>query len=612
METSLHPFQASLIDAVEQIKQNRFRGSGHLPIQTYELFISGLTSGKSSLSQLFDSKEKYEQLKKTIVGLPKDTKFEAFSNAYGLAKKHREQVKEQLKVLSQQHTPLSRKQRRKIVTRYYAQQEAFAALATNLPPDYLINNTFLNELGNGVLSHDIKADIDLKKMFSQNVQNAAQKSGLVVSNQIVNDSVNKAVNIIRPGVIDPLASSLALLVAMVGPTNQSEEQEIGDKEEPIEEQGTTSPVSGALLGAGAFAVIKGREKDLDEFELEEEHGKNREKTVEDKKTIAPTPMGTAPIIPTIPVSTPSHSGLKSVFSSVFNTFGGLFKKSLNLSVTALSGGTSKLVQFGLKFLSFFGGGQTDVGDTLKKISIAVLLFVLLPIFLIFGLSFLDVGVLRPTALVSSPLISPTPAIFTTLTPLPVSPTPGGLTSLVPEGWPTQTGCVYVGPNGSTTHTGTTAQSIDVVSPNAYGRTIGKISRGLPVYATLDGIVSMVAEGYPSNQFVSDLGNRVEICHVDDFNTQYPYNSRRPFNCKGRVARYGHFLTTNPNLRVGAQVKKGGFLGTIDETGYSSIGDHVHYELRGFGNILSSLSISQLLKNNLEGCFGWSRCPKVCW
>lgn len=491
-----------------------------------------------------------------------------------------------------------------------AKSVAHVTITTNLPETHSGNTKIIERSSGQIYSREnITLIPNLSGEFKTIINETVKDSGAVpLPGPVVENVSNKAAEAIKkPSNNIKILAAAALLTSLLGAKLETDlpHEEVPEKDQEEREE---SGVSGHALGFGlGLGMLAKEEKEQKREETPKEPSKiERVVLVQEttKKQLASQP-----------------SGLKSLFSSVFNTFAGLFKKSLNLGVTALSGGTSKLLQGALKaggkLLSLLGGifgqvGQTDVGDTLKKISIAVLLFVLLPIFLIFGLSFLDVGVLRPTALVSSPLTSPTPASFTTLAPISISPTPSSLTSLVPEGWPTQTGCVYVGPNGSTTHTGTTAQSIDVVSPNAYGRAIGKISRGLPVYATLDGIVSMVAEGYPPNQFVSDLGNRVEICHVDDFNTQYPYNSRRPFNCKGRVARYGHFLTTNPNLRVGAQVKKGGFLGTIDETGYSSIGDHVHYELRGFGNILSSLSISQLLKNSLEGCFGWSRCPKVCW
>lgn len=510
-----------------------------------------------------------------------------------------------------------------------AKSVAHVTIATNLPETHSGNAKIIERSSGQIYSRENITQIpNLSNEFKTIIKETIEDSGATpLPEPVIVNVSNKAAEAVRkPSNNIKILAAAALLTSLLGAkleTDLSHEE----TQEKDQEEGTERGVAGHALGFGLGLRMLAKEK-------REEEQKQKEEVVSPQEAPKEQPVVSTPPSPTeAPGPTQlatAPSGLKSVFSSLARTFSGLFKKALDLGITALSGGTSKLLQGALKvagkLLSFLGGvfgqvGQTDVGDTLKKISIAVLLFVLLPIFLIFGLSFFDIGVLRPTALVSTPLTSPTPIVSTITpvstippvsTPPTLSPTPISVSSLVPLGWPTQTGCVYVGPNGSITHKGATAQSIDVVSINAYGRALGKISRGLPVYATLDGIVSMIAGGYPPNQFVSDLGNRVEICHVDDFNTQYPYSSRRPFNCEGRVARSGHFLTTNPNLRIGSRVKKGDFLGTIDETGYSSIGDHVHYELRGFGNILNSFPISQELKNGLDGCFGWSRCPKVCW
>jgi murein DD-endopeptidase MepM/ murein hydrolase activator NlpD len=96
--------------------------------------------------------------------------------------------------------------------------------------------------------------------------------------------------------------------------------------------------------------------------------------------------------------------------------------------------------------------------------------------------------------------------------------------------------------------------------------------GTPIYAAGDGVISYY-------KWQSGYGNKVEIQHVNGYETAY-----------GHMSRYAD------GLSVGSQVRQGQVIGYVGSTGQST-GPHLHFEILINGNLVDPLSV-KLPKDNV--------------
>ena len=96
--------------------------------------------------------------------------------------------------------------------------------------------------------------------------------------------------------------------------------------------------------------------------------------------------------------------------------------------------------------------------------------------------------------------------------------------------------------------------------------------GTPIYAAGDGVISYY-------KWQSGYGNKVEIQHVNGYETAY-----------GHMSRYVDGLT------VGSRVRQGQIIGYVGSTGQST-GPHLHFEIKINGNLVDPLSV-KLPKDNV--------------
>jgi murein DD-endopeptidase MepM/ murein hydrolase activator NlpD len=96
--------------------------------------------------------------------------------------------------------------------------------------------------------------------------------------------------------------------------------------------------------------------------------------------------------------------------------------------------------------------------------------------------------------------------------------------------------------------------------------------GTPIYAAGDGTIQYY-------KWQSGYGNKVEIGHVNGYETAY-----------GHMSRYAE------GLGVGSQVRQGQVIGYVGSTGQST-GPHLHFEILINGNLVDPLSV-KLPKDNI--------------
>jgi murein DD-endopeptidase MepM/ murein hydrolase activator NlpD len=96
--------------------------------------------------------------------------------------------------------------------------------------------------------------------------------------------------------------------------------------------------------------------------------------------------------------------------------------------------------------------------------------------------------------------------------------------------------------------------------------------GTPIYAAGDGTIQYY-------KWQSGYGNKVEISHVNGYETAY-----------GHMSRYAE------GLSVGSQVRQGQVIGYVGSTGQST-GPHLHFEILINGNLVDPLSV-KLPKDNI--------------
>ncbi len=96
--------------------------------------------------------------------------------------------------------------------------------------------------------------------------------------------------------------------------------------------------------------------------------------------------------------------------------------------------------------------------------------------------------------------------------------------------------------------------------------------GTPIYAAGDGVISYY-------KWQSGYGNKVEIQHVNGYETAY-----------GHMSRYAD------GLGVGSRVRQGQVIGYVGSTGQST-GPHLHFEIKINGNLVDPLSV-KLPKDNV--------------
>jgi len=142
-------------------------------------------------------------------------------------------------------------------------------------------------------------------------------------------------------------------------------------------------------------------------------------------------------------------------------------------------------------------------------------------------------------------------------------TRGGIGGATPSCWPT-VGQITQDPYARTVGTcydsaGNPATCTHASGSDANAFDIGNFA-GTPIYATHDGTIEYAGWG---ELFYTGYGNLVVIAG-DGFKTLY-----------------GHFQ--NIEVSAGDQVKAGDLLGAMNSTG-NSTGNHLHYELRGLGDL----------------------------
>lgn len=96
--------------------------------------------------------------------------------------------------------------------------------------------------------------------------------------------------------------------------------------------------------------------------------------------------------------------------------------------------------------------------------------------------------------------------------------------------------------------------------------------GTPIYAAGDGVISYY-------RWQSGYGNKIEIQHVNGYETAY-----------------GHLSRFVDGLGVGSQVRQGQVIGYVGSTGQST-GPHLHFEIQINGNYVDPLSV-KLPKDNV--------------
>jgi len=97
--------------------------------------------------------------------------------------------------------------------------------------------------------------------------------------------------------------------------------------------------------------------------------------------------------------------------------------------------------------------------------------------------------------------------------------------------------------------------------------------GTPIYAAGDGVVEF-------HGWQSGYGNKVEIKHVNGFETAY-----------GHMSRY------EPGIDVGTRVRQGQLIGYVGSTGYAT-GPHLHFEMKINGNLVDPLSVKLPRENTM--------------
>lgn len=96
--------------------------------------------------------------------------------------------------------------------------------------------------------------------------------------------------------------------------------------------------------------------------------------------------------------------------------------------------------------------------------------------------------------------------------------------------------------------------------------------GTPIYAAGDGVIQYY-------KWQSGYGNKVELQHVNGYETAY-----------------GHMSRFVDGLSVGSRVRQGQIIGYVGSTGQST-GPHLHFEIRINGNLVDPLSV-KLPKDNV--------------
>ncbi|WP_108398771.1 M23 family metallopeptidase [Devosia submarina] len=96
--------------------------------------------------------------------------------------------------------------------------------------------------------------------------------------------------------------------------------------------------------------------------------------------------------------------------------------------------------------------------------------------------------------------------------------------------------------------------------------------GTPIYAAGDGVIQYY-------KWASGYGNKIEVSHVNGYETGY-----------------GHLSRFVDGLKVGSKVRQGQVIGYVGSTGQST-GPHLHFEIKINGNLVDPLSV-KLPKDNV--------------
>lgn len=99
------------------------------------------------------------------------------------------------------------------------------------------------------------------------------------------------------------------------------------------------------------------------------------------------------------------------------------------------------------------------------------------------------------------------------------------------------------------------------------------SSGTPIYASGDGVVELAG-------WQSGYGNKVELKHVNGYETAY-----------------GHMSRIADGMKPGVRVRQGQVIGFVGSTGQST-GPHLHFEIKINGNLVDPLSVKLPKENSL--------------
>ncbi|KKB83847.1 hypothetical protein VW29_13025 [Devosia limi DSM 17137] len=97
--------------------------------------------------------------------------------------------------------------------------------------------------------------------------------------------------------------------------------------------------------------------------------------------------------------------------------------------------------------------------------------------------------------------------------------------------------------------------------------------GTPIYASGDGVVELAG-------WQSGYGNKVELQHVNGYQTAY-----------------GHMSRIADGMKPGVRVRQGQVIGYVGSTGYST-GPHLHFEILINGNLVDPLSVKLPRENTM--------------
>lgn len=486
-----------------------------------------------------------------------------------------------------------------------AKSTASAAVGLLLPQEYRNNETFLKKLAENFYLIPSLLEKNLKNDIKGSLAKTTTDLGTnPIPENIADNIAVQAASRVNPSSASGLGflaiASLITTLALRTKTSETDQPDIEEKNKYEEAESTAPQRFTAALGLGLGAMGLGRHKEKDQEENDKETNSARKE--DEKKT---TPLETTiieiqQVQQSQPIAGPSHTssigtGITGVASTVFNTL-------LSFS----TGGLGKIAKVGLGILSPFKsnrqGSQSSTPDAeslfglskIGRIFILALFFIIIVI--IFGLGFLDSGIIKPGALVGDIEYSPQPAtppaaeptIATTTAPtlsLPTeptaipSPTQPPAEAGIPDGFPIASRCITQIWSGTFSHENN-LNAVDIGGIAADNAWI--------IRATHSGRVINASDFYGYGLLVI----------LEDINSRF-------------LTYYGHMRVGSLQVKVGDIINNGTVLGRVDSRG-NSTGDHLHYEIRGprsgtnpWGSKTGEFGRIGTIENFIPNCSTWT-------